>query len=172
MGTWFVFLFANILFFNNSHADVIELQLGKPQESQQRDVSGKPYVDTLIVIAVDVSGSVDKEEYQIQKDGIVNAFSDPSVQNLLRQCSSRGIGITYVEWSGQSYGPGMVPFNPFVQVIPWTHLLTPQDMDAFANQILASPRSSQGETDIARALDFRKVCCCRPLLRVTIKLYH
>jgi Protein of unknown function (DUF1194) len=113
-----------------------------------------PYVDTLLVIAVDVSGSIDDNEYKIQKDGIADAFSDPSVQELLRQCSTSGIGITYMEWSGhsQSYLPQSV--NPFVQVIPWTQLLTPEDMNVFANQLRSSSRSSNGETDIARSLAF------------------
>ena len=115
-----------------------------------------PYVDTMIVVAVDVSGSVDDNEYNLQKSGIIEAFSDPSVQQLLLQCSTSGIGITYVEWSGQSQGNTFESITPLVQVIPWTQLLTPQDMIEFANKLLGSPRSSRGETDIARALGFAR----------------
>jgi hypothetical protein len=115
-----------------------------------------PYVDTMIVVAVDVSGSVNDDEYNLQKSGIVEAFSDPSVQQLLLQCSTSGIGITYVEWSGQRQSNGYETMNPFVQVVPWTQLLTPEDMIDFANKLLSSPRSSRGETDIARALDFAR----------------
>ncbi len=115
-----------------------------------------PYVDTMIVVAVDVSGSVDDNEYNIQKSGIVEAFSDPSVQRLLLQCSPSGIGITYVEWSGSGQSNPSVSIKPVVQVIPWTRLLSPQDMIDFANKLLGSPRSSRGETDIARSLAFAR----------------
>ncbi len=115
-------------------------------------------VDTMIVVAVDVSGSIDDTEYHLQKSGIVHALSDPSVQQLLRQCSTSGIGITYVEWSGHGPSPGpssgSASINPFVQVVPWTQLVDPRDMDEFANKILSSSRSSRGETDIARSLAF------------------
>lgn len=137
MGQSFLAIFL-VCIFNFAHAEAL------------------PYVDTMIVVAVDVSGSVKDDEYNIQKSGIVEALSDPSVQQLLLQCSTSGIGITYVEWSGQSQFNSLVSINPFVQVIPWTRLLSPQDMVDFANKLLGSPRSSRGETDIARSLGFAR----------------
>lgn len=133
-----IFVFLCLSLFNFAHAET------------------RPYVDTMIVVAVDVSGSVDDNEYNIQKSGIIEAFSDPSVQRLLLQCSTSGIGITYVEWSGSSQSNAFVSVNPFVQVIPWVRLLSPQDMIEFANRLLGSPRSSRGETDIARGLGFAR----------------
>ncbi len=103
-------------------------------------------VDTLIVVAVDVSGSITDEEYVIQKEGVIAAFRDPQVQKLLDQCSIKGIGVTYVEWSGARNGQYVD------QVIPWTQLLTPQDMEIFSQQLSEKPRSSRGETDIVNAL--------------------
>lgn len=47
-------------------------------------------VDTMIVIAVDVSNSITDEEYDIQKKGVINAFRDPGVQSLLNNCSLKG----------------------------------------------------------------------------------
>lgn len=103
----------------------------------------------MIVIAVDVSGSVSADEYEIQKKGVVAAFRDPSVQRLLDQCTMRGVGVTYVEWSGSRSGE-----SPVQQVIPWTALRNPSDMEAFAQKLSQTVRSSEGDTDIAFALSF------------------
>ena len=157
MGQWAFFIFIISIFCEFTFAAELTLQQGQIAQVSQSE-QGLPYLDTMIVIAVDVSGSVNSDEYKIQKDGIIKAFSDPSVQNLLLQCTTSGIGVTYLEWSGSGYSQAFGSFvnNPFVQVIPWTRLMTPEDMNHFANQLLASPRSSDGETDIARSLEFAR----------------
>lgn len=124
------------------------LDLGSDYRTQEAaQPESLPYVDTMMVIAVDVSGSVSRGEYETQKRGIADAFLDPSIQRLLQQCTSQGIGISYVEWSGDRSG------RKVHQVVPWTHLRTANDMINFANILRASPRSSSGGTDLASALE-------------------
>jgi Protein of unknown function (DUF1194) len=105
-------------------------------------------VETSIVIAVDVSGSIDQAEYNAQKNGLVNALLDERLQRVLTQCNPNGVAITYVEWSGNQVGPQVN------QVLPWTRLRTPRDMINLANRLRGQPRSSHGDTDIATALKF------------------
>lgn len=108
-----------------------------------------PYVDRMIVIAVDVSGSISHDEYELQKKGIASAFKDSDIQNMLSQCNADGIAVSYVEWSGAKSGAPVVS-----QTIPWTKLATAHDMDLLSQDILNTSRSSHGETDIVGALNF------------------
>jgi hypothetical protein len=155
VGKLFVSLLLSIFLLSFVQAEVINLGLGRPAETLKSETQ-RTFVDTLIVIAVDVSASINDKEYDVQKNGIISAFSDPSIKNLLRQCSARGIGVTYMEWSGYAPSHSSVSVNPFNQVIPWTHLQAPRDMDAFANQLLLSQRSSHGATDIVGSLEFSR----------------
>jgi Protein of unknown function (DUF1194) len=68
-------------------------------------------VDLELVIAADVSYSMDIEDQRIQRLGYVKAFRDPEVIRALRVGSLGRIAVTYVEWGGSA-----------VQVIPWTLL--------------------------------------------------
>ena len=66
-------------------------------------------VDTALVLAVDVSGSVTDERYALQMEGIARAFEDTSVQAAILSGAHRAIFVTLVEWSNR----------PAVSV-PWT----------------------------------------------------
>lgn len=125
-------------------------------------------VDKLIVIAVDVSGSITDDEYEIQKKGLVAAFSDETVQNILEQCSLQGIGVTYMEWSGTRSGAPLTQ-----QVIPWTVLQRASDMDEFAQKLSSSQRSSRGETDIVSAMNYSQSLIDRVCFeRIFLYLHH
>lgn len=107
------------------------------------------YVDTMIVISVDVSGSISNDEYLVQKKGILSTFQDESIKHLLTQCTANGIAVTYVEWSGIRSGAPVIN-----QLIDWTQIKSPEEMDLFAQKISGIQRSSKGETDIVTALNF------------------
>lgn len=57
-------------------------------------------VDMRLVLAVDVSRSVDADEYALQKDGYARAFTDPRVVDAISGGPLRRIGVCYVEWAG------------------------------------------------------------------------
>ncbi|MCH8097452.1 MAG: DUF1194 domain-containing protein, partial [Proteobacteria bacterium] len=57
-------------------------------------------VDVELVLAVDASGSVDGEEYILQRAGYAKAFSHPRVIAAIRSGVHRAIAVTYVEWTG------------------------------------------------------------------------
>ena len=57
-------------------------------------------VDLLLVLAADVSRSIDDTKFQLQRDGYAAAISDPRVLDTIRSGRNGRIGVTFVEWSG------------------------------------------------------------------------
>jgi hypothetical protein len=82
-------------------------------------------VDLELLLLVDVSGSIDTSEYNLQKTGYVNAFS------ALSSFPAGGMAVAYAEWSGM---------NQQNLNVPWTLIKNAADAIAFANLINASSR--------------------------------
>src|SRR5712691_1477447 len=57
-------------------------------------------VDLLLVLAADVSGSMDESKFDLQRSGYAAAFSDPRVIETIRAGPSGRIAVAYIEWSG------------------------------------------------------------------------
>ncbi len=102
-------------------------------------------VDVLLVLAVDVSRSVDEDEARLQREGYRNAVSDPVVVEAIRGGMIGAVGIAYVEWAGAEYQR---------LVLPWTRISTPADAFAWATRLDEAPRASLSWTSISGALDF------------------
>ena len=102
-------------------------------------------VDLELVIAVDVSLSMDLEEQRLQRDGYVTAFRDPEVHKAITSGPNGRIVVTYMEWAGP----------PTQQVvIPWTTIDGPEAARAFADRLDATPISRARMTSISAALQF------------------
>ncbi len=102
-------------------------------------------VDLALVLAVDVSGSVDEEEYRLQRQGYADAFLHPAVVSAIRSTSRGRIAVTYIQWGGYTYQRISVP---------WTVLSDAASAAAFADQIARAPRSRISGTSISGAIDF------------------
>lgn len=63
-------------------------------------MAGPIDVDMRLVMAVDVSRSVDAEEYELQKDGYARALSDQRIIDAIMSGPTQRIGVCYVEWAG------------------------------------------------------------------------
>lgn len=98
-----------------------------------------------LVLLVDVSGSVDGTEYNLQKQGYVQAFQSAAVQNAIANSVGGTIAVTYIEWSGDG--------NQSVEV-GWTQIGNAAQANAFAAAIAASSRNFQGSTAIQDAIRF------------------
>jgi hypothetical protein len=94
-------------------------------------------VATAIVFAVDVSGSVNDERYELQRAGIAAVFADDAVEQLL----DGGLAVALMEWSDE----------PSVAV-PWTVLRSPADARALAVRIHDVPRVTGFSTGLSVAL--------------------
>src|SRR5215510_12496256 len=89
-------------------------------------------VDLELVLAVDVSGSMDEGERALQRGGYVGAFLHPEVVAAVGSGVYGRIAVTYVEWAG-----------PRAQavVIPWRAVDGPASAEGFAAALKAAPTS-------------------------------
>ena len=101
--------------------------------------------DLLLVLAADVSRSIDEGEFELQRKGYAAALADPRVLAAIRGGTNSTIAVCFVEWSGA--GEQMV-------VADWTVLHDDEDAGGLAAAILAAPRSFVGRTSISGAIDF------------------
>jgi hypothetical protein len=102
-------------------------------------------VDVVLVLAVDVSRSVDEDEARLQREGYRNAVSDPMVVEAVRGGMIGAIGVAYVEWAGAEYQR---------VVLPWTRIASPAEAFAWASRLDEAPRASLSWTSISGALEF------------------
>lgn len=84
--------------------------------------------DLALVLAVDISGSVDKHEYRVQMDGLAAAMRDGIVQDALVDAQAQ---VTLVQWTGASRQR---------QTIPWTQVARFEDVAALAETVRQDPR--------------------------------
>jgi hypothetical protein len=102
-------------------------------------------VDILLVLAADVSRSVDSEKFQLQREGYAAAVSDPHVLEAIRSGRTGRIGLTFLEWSG--IGSQRV-------VIDWAIISDAESAKGFGDRLLEAPRSFADRTSISGAIDF------------------
>jgi len=102
-------------------------------------------VDLALVLAVDVSGSMDEREQHIQRDGYVGAFRSPQVVAAITGGLIGSIAVTYVEWSSQ---------DQQTVVVPWTLIDGFRASASFADALAAAPLRSGTATSISEALLF------------------
>ncbi|WP_299138079.1 DUF1194 domain-containing protein [uncultured Tateyamaria sp.] len=84
--------------------------------------------DLALLLAVDVSGSVDRDEYRIQMDGLALALRDGIVADALIEQRAQ---VALVQWTGASRQR---------QTVPWTQITTFADVLAFADRVAEDPR--------------------------------
>jgi hypothetical protein len=102
-------------------------------------------VDLELVLAVDVSTSIDEGEFALQRNGYAQAFLNPDVIAAIRSGPHGRIAVAYVEWAAAESQR---------LVVPWTVLSDAESGTLFAEEILAAPRSFKGWTSISGAIDF------------------
>lgn len=102
-------------------------------------------VDLQLLLAVDASGSVDRQRFDLQKRGYANAFRDATVLQAIRSTATQSIAVTMMQWTGP---------EQHVQVVPWSRLSDEASIRAFADEIDAAPRRLfGGGTSISGAID-------------------
>ena len=102
-------------------------------------------VDLLLVLAVDVSRSIDATKFQLQREGYAAAVADPHVLEAISTGRTGRIGLTFVEWSG--VGAQKV-------VIDWTTIGDADSAKGFGDRLLEAPRSFADRTSISGAIEF------------------
>ncbi len=102
-------------------------------------------VDLELVLAVDVSRSMDPTEQELQKDGYVTALQHPEVLAAIRAGMLGKIAVTYVEWAGDSSQE---------VIAPWALIEDAQTAASFANRVSAAQPSRIMRTSISGAIAF------------------
>ena len=101
-------------------------------------------VDLLLVLAADVSRSVDSQKFQLQREGYAAAMANSRVVNAIRSGRRGRIGVLFLEWSG---------FGSQKVVIDWMLIDGPKTAQAFGDRLLESPRSFADRTSISGGID-------------------
>ncbi len=114
--------------------------LRSPAEAQAADA-----VDIALVLAADVSRSINSDEFDLQRQGYASAITSPDVVKAIRAGSHGVIAVTFVEWSGSTEQQ---------IVVDWQLIRDADSAKKFADTLLAQPRAFYGRTSISAALDF------------------
>jgi Ca-activated chloride channel family protein len=99
--------------------------------------------ETALVLAIDISGSIDAGEYALQVQGLADALDDPAVaEELLRG----QVALSVVHWSG---------VGRQALVLPWHRMLSPQEVSRFSAATRALPRAfTASDTAVGEAIAF------------------
>ncbi len=101
-------------------------------------------VDVALVLAVDVSRSIDEDEARLQREGYRTAVSDPKVVEAIRGGMLGSIAVCYIEWAGIEYQR---------TVIPWMRIASQADANGWAATLEQAPRASLSWTSISGAIE-------------------
>jgi len=104
-------------------------------------------VDLEVILAADVSRSIDDGEFELQRKGYAAALTDPRVMKAIHATKSGAIGVSFIEWSGE---------EDQQVVLGWTEIRDEEDGGGAAAVILKAPRSFTGRTSISAAIDYAK----------------
>jgi hypothetical protein len=104
-------------------------------------------VDLELVLAVDISLSMDMEEQRLQRDGYIAALRDPEVMKAIQSGPHGRIAVTYIEWAG--------PHSQST-VLPWTIIEDEASAEEVARKLAELPISRQRMTSISSALAYSR----------------
>src|SRR5215510_10004337 len=114
--------------------------------SVYKPVFAQTAVDLQLVLAVDASGSVDQQRFELQMQGYVAAFRNPRVLHAIQSGATQAIAVTIVQWTGPALQ---------IQVLPWTLINDATTAQAFAAAIAATPRRLfSGGTSLSGVIDY------------------
>ncbi len=102
-------------------------------------------VDVELLLAVDVSGSMDPEEHALQRQGYVAAIRSEEFRRTVRNGAYGRIAIAYVEWAG---------IGRQAVVLPWVELASDTDIDSVAGHLAQAPIAFIRGTSLSSILDF------------------
>ena len=123
-------------------AGIVSLALVDAAHSQS---TKREAVDLELVIAVDISYSMDTDEQLLQREGYIDAISSRDFVDAVRKGPNGRIAVTYVEWAGATEQR---------IVVPWQIIDGPEAAGAFTQTLNASPVRRASRTSISGALLF------------------
>src|SRR5215831_247122 len=125
--------------------DVAGIAAPSPQSRFADSRPNAPSVNVELVIAVDVSYSMDLEELAIQREGYAQAIVSKDFLQALSAGRGSKVAVTYFEWSMS--GDEKI-------IIPWRVIDGPESADAVAAEIMKTPVRRGSSTSISGAINF------------------
>jgi hypothetical protein len=124
--------------------------LGAQQQKQpQVALPVQTDVAVALVLAVDASGSVSNDRFELQKQGYATAFRNRQVLNSIRSLTTQSIAVTMMQWTGPDL---------HVQTVDWAVVKDEASVNALAETIEASRRQLfSGGTSISGAIDYSRI---------------
>jgi len=108
------------------------------------DAAEQERVGMQLILAADVSGSVNPTRYKTQQDGYLEALGDSRVLNVIRELDPPVLAVTFIAWAREQQ-----------VMVPWTRVEDAKSMDLFRDRLKATQRAQIGiNTLISRALLF------------------
>lgn len=114
-------------------------------DPQHASAPGGIPVDVELVLAVDVSLSVNDERFALQMQGYANAFRDPRVLDAISRLAFGGIAVTLAQWSA---------YSNFEQTVPWMRVHDLGSASEFAGAVSAVKRMPGSATSLSGAIDY------------------
>ena len=102
---------------------------------------GGDEVDTALIVAIDVSNSVDDQRYKLQMEGIAQALEDPGVIQAIVGGAKGGILFSLITWADRA-----------TVNLPWTHIASEADARAAATRVRLLPRQGGEFTCMAKMM--------------------
>jgi hypothetical protein len=102
-------------------------------------------VDVALVLAADVSRSINDEEFGLQRQGYAAAITSAKLMEAIHSGPHGAIALCFVEWAGEAEQK---------VVVEWATIRNDDDANKFATALLAAPRAFVGRTAIGTAIDF------------------
>src|SRR3954467_8890663 len=116
-----------------------------PNPNFQRAAAREATVDVELVLAVDVSYSMDMDELAVQREGYAQAIVSKEFLQALKTGPHGRISVTYFEWAASTDQK---------IIIPWRVIEGPESADAVANEIMKTPIRRASRTSISGAINF------------------
>jgi uncharacterized protein DUF1194 len=118
---------------------------GNQGARQVAEKEANPTVDVELILAVDVSYSMDMDELAIQREGYAQAIISKEFLQALKAGPNGKIAVTYFEWAASSDQK---------IIIPWRLIDGPETADAVAAEIMKTPIRRASRTSISGAINF------------------
>jgi hypothetical protein len=145
---WYVSFLAVLVAGAIAGGDVAGFAAPNPKtqrSAQSADKPAVPSVDVELILAVDVSYSMDMDELAIQREGYAQAIVSKEFLQALKSLPNGKIAITYFEWAASSDQK---------IIIPWRLIDGPESADAVADEIMKTPIRRASRTSISGAIYF------------------
>ncbi|QAU48408.1 DUF1194 domain-containing protein [Bradyrhizobium guangzhouense] len=118
----------------------------EPSRQQRQAADGDAQsVDIELILAVDVSYSMDMDELAIQREGYAQAIQSKEFLQALKSGPNGRIAVTYFEWAAS---------NDQKIIIPWRLIDGPETADAVSAEIMKTPIRRASRTSISGAIGF------------------